>query len=206
MLISRAIHIENENVNLEKGAMEVDPTQSACLRASLGATAIRNMNPFSEQYKSLNNIALLRILERSTEYQPLAVEAAQLELTFRKLSNEELDAEKVGLALEKEREQIARQREISSRIKRITSPLWNYFRTVQIFLNRFINPSLLAQWMIAIGAFISLVAYGFIVGIPMYFMGVIIYWTTIEHVIDKITWTVLPIILFVVLVKMIYVV
>ncbi len=164
------------------------------------------MNPFSEQYKSLNNIALLRILERSAEYQPLAVEAAQLELTFRKLSNEELDAERVGLELEKEREQIARQREISSRIKRITSPLWNYFRTVQIFLNRFINPSLLAQWMIAIGAFISLVAYGFIVGIPMYFIGVIIYWTTIEHVIDKIAWTVLPIILFVVLVKMIYVV
>lgn len=60
--------------------------------------------------------------------------------------------------------------------------------------------------MIAIGAFISLVAYGFIVGIPMYFIGVIIYWTTIEHVIDKIAWTVLPIILFVVLVKMIYVV
>jgi len=35
MLISRAIHIENENVNLDKGAPETAQSESACLRASL---------------------------------------------------------------------------------------------------------------------------------------------------------------------------
>ncbi len=35
MLISRAIYIENENVNLDKGILETVSTQSACLRASL---------------------------------------------------------------------------------------------------------------------------------------------------------------------------
>src|SRR5688572_18759728 len=101
------------------------------------------MNPFAEQYKSLNNIDLLRILEKSEEYQPLAVEAAQLELTFRKLSNEELEAARVGFELEKEREKIAKQREIGRRIKTIASPLWKYFTPVHVFLNRFIDLSIL---------------------------------------------------------------
>jgi|GEM_PF-6557908 len=35
MLISREFYIENEDVNLDKGATETAPTQSACLRASL---------------------------------------------------------------------------------------------------------------------------------------------------------------------------
>ncbi len=35
MLISRAIYIENENVNLDKGATETAQTKSACQRASL---------------------------------------------------------------------------------------------------------------------------------------------------------------------------
>ena len=34
MLISRTIYIENEDVNLDKDALETAPTQSACLRAS----------------------------------------------------------------------------------------------------------------------------------------------------------------------------
>lgn len=43
MLISKAIHIENENVNLEKGALETATTQSACLRASwvVGSHALK---------------------------------------------------------------------------------------------------------------------------------------------------------------------
>ncbi len=35
MLISRFIHFEDENVNLEKGTPETAPPWSACLRASL---------------------------------------------------------------------------------------------------------------------------------------------------------------------------
>jgi len=162
------------------------------------------MNPFAEQYKSLKTIDLLRILEKHEEYQPLAVEAAQLELAFRKLSKKELDEARFGLELEKEQEIIAKQREILSRIKTITSPLWKYFTRVKVILNSFINFSLLAQWMIAIGAFISLVAYGILIGFPMYIIGVVIYWTTKEHIIDKIAWTVLPIILFIVIFVIVY--
>ncbi len=188
---------------MDKGAPETASTWSACLRASL-IVAIRNMNPFTEQYKALNNIDLLRILEKSEEYQPLAVEAAQLELAFRKLSNKELDEVRFEFELEKDREIIAKQNEILSRIKTIASPLWKYFTRVQLFLNRFINFSLLAQWMIGIGAFISLVAYGILIGFPMYIIGVVMYWTTKEHIIDKITWTVLPVILFVVIFVIVY--
>jgi len=38
MLISRAIRIENEDVNLKKGTTEAAHTKSACLRASLGVS------------------------------------------------------------------------------------------------------------------------------------------------------------------------
>ena len=162
------------------------------------------MNPFAEQYKSLNNIDLLRILEKPEEYQQLALEAAQLEIAFRNLSNKELDEARFGLELEKERELFAKQREILSRIKRLASPLWKYFTRVHVFLNRFINFSLLAQWMIGIGAFISLVAYGILIGFPLYIIGVVMYWTTKEHIIDKIAWTVLPIIMFVVIFLLVY--
>ena len=125
-------------------------------------------------------------------------------MTFRNLSNEELEEARVGLKLEKESEIIAKQKEFLSRIKTKAYPLWKYFARVQAFLNRFINFSLLAQWMIGFGSFISVAPYGFIIGVPMYFIGAIIYWTTKEHIIDKISWIFLPIIFYVVFVFIVY--
>jgi len=162
------------------------------------------MNPFSEQYKLLNNVELHRILEKSEKYQPLALEAAQLELAYRKLSNEDIDAARIELELENERENVASQREIGNRILKLFSPVWKYFTSAQAFLSRYIKLSTLSQWMIGMGAFISLVAYGFLIGYPMYAIGVILYWTTKEHIIDKITWTVLPVILFLVIITQVY--
>jgi hypothetical protein len=48
------------------------------------------MNPFLENYKSLTNEDLFDVIERQELYQPLAVEAAQLELGQRQLTNEQV--------------------------------------------------------------------------------------------------------------------
>ncbi len=52
------------------------------------------MNEFQEKYKSLDNYKLLKIIEEAANYRPKAVEAANLELSKRKISNEEIQAVK----------------------------------------------------------------------------------------------------------------
>ena len=47
MLISRVINIENENVNLKKGAPETVLSQSACLRASFSVIVLQNIDLIS---------------------------------------------------------------------------------------------------------------------------------------------------------------
>jgi hypothetical protein len=49
------------------------------------------MNQFSEPYKSLGNSDLLKIIGNPNDYQPLAVEAAKVELTARQLTIDELE-------------------------------------------------------------------------------------------------------------------
>ena len=64
----------------------------------------------------------------------------------------------------------------------------------------------LSKWLIVIAVFISVwPSYLTIfVGGPMYIIGVILYWTTKEHIIDKVSWTVLPILIYIVLVIKVY--
>ncbi|ANQ51690.1 hypothetical protein MY04_4352 [Flammeovirga sp. MY04] len=44
------------------------------------------MNEFKERYKSFSNIDLLRIIENKSEYQPIAIEAAEAEIEERNIS------------------------------------------------------------------------------------------------------------------------
>lgn len=48
------------------------------------------MNEFQKRYKSFENHKLLKIIEEAEKYQPIAVEAAQLELSRREISDEEI--------------------------------------------------------------------------------------------------------------------
>jgi hypothetical protein len=91
------------------------------------------MNPFSENYKSLKNSDLLNIIRNPQDYQPLAVEAANNELTNRQLSNEELaEAEFEFELVQKEREnKIEKQREIESKLMNVGTTLAETLNPVQ---------------------------------------------------------------------------
>jgi hypothetical protein len=51
----------------------------------------QNGNPFSERYKTLSDANLLAILNNSQKYQPIAIEAVNMELESRKLSAEQIE-------------------------------------------------------------------------------------------------------------------
>jgi hypothetical protein len=48
------------------------------------------MNQFTERYKTLSTLALLKIIDNPNDYQPFAIDAAKEELTARHISAEEL--------------------------------------------------------------------------------------------------------------------
>ena len=50
------------------------------------------MNEFEEKFKSFDNRKLLKIVEESAKYQEIAVDAAKIELSKRKLSEDEVQA------------------------------------------------------------------------------------------------------------------
>ena len=60
------------------------------------------MNQFTERYKQATNTELLRIIENSDGYQPLAVETAKKELDSRKLTDSELYSAKEELSFERQ--------------------------------------------------------------------------------------------------------
>jgi hypothetical protein len=67
-------------------------------------------NPFSERYTQLSNTALLKILSRAGDYQPLAVETAKAELKSRQLSETALEEAKQELEKERLLEQENQER------------------------------------------------------------------------------------------------
>ena len=73
-------------------------------------------NPYSELYLSISDAALLDILSRESDYQPLAVIAAKNELASRKLSAEQLaDANEV--LVKKETSKLNQEKKLGSTIK-----------------------------------------------------------------------------------------
>ena len=84
------------------------------------------MNQFSDRYKKLDSIDLLRILDNALDYQPLALQAAREELETRNLSFEELNEANSVLAAEKSMKEksIERSKEIRSIIiKSVINPI-----------------------------------------------------------------------------------
>jgi hypothetical protein len=78
-----------------------------------------NSNDFSKLYKTISNSELLSILDNSSDYQPLAVEAAKQEFANRRLSDEEIQTAKASI-LDSQMQQRKRQqkvKEIQDKIK-----------------------------------------------------------------------------------------
>lgn len=87
------------------------------------------MNEFQERYKSFDNRKLLKILEEPESYQPLAIEAAKLELSKREVSEDETQSVKDEIndrkvKVEKRQEQI---KKVESKVKSIGT---EFFETV----------------------------------------------------------------------------
>ncbi|MBB3696550.1 hypothetical protein KMW28_24035 [Flammeovirga yaeyamensis] len=64
------------------------------------------MNEFKERYKSFSNIDLLRIIENKSEYQPIAIEAAETEIDERNISVQEQQEAKLIFDKEKEEKKL----------------------------------------------------------------------------------------------------
>ncbi len=79
------------------------------------------MNKFTDRYKQARNTELLRIIEKSDDYQPLAVESAKTELDSRKLTDSELNSAKEELRLERQgsEQQVQRKQERINKVKNI---------------------------------------------------------------------------------------
>ncbi len=83
------------------------------------------MNSFSEKYKELSSLELVRIIENSDDYQPTAVEAASQELTTRKLTDNEFTAAKQELQMQR-LEQVQKEnqrRERFSKYQKLLKPI-----------------------------------------------------------------------------------
>ena len=91
------------------------------------------MNEFTERYENLSNSGLLKIIENSNDYQPLAVEAAIAELGNRGLSQGELDLAKHELREEQlhVENQYKKGQEQISAFKRRIDFIFDTFNPVQ---------------------------------------------------------------------------
>lgn len=78
------------------------------------------MNPFSEKYKSSSTSDLLKIIADPDNYQPLAVEAATLEIADRHLTDTELNEAKAELEFQQQENKIRieKKKGIENNVKR----------------------------------------------------------------------------------------
>jgi hypothetical protein len=81
-------------------------------------------NPFMERYKRVSDAELLEVLRKKHDYQPLAVEAARLELESRCLTAEELNAAKRVVFANNRQERRAKQQRKNQAYSFITSTVF----------------------------------------------------------------------------------
>lgn len=91
------------------------------------------MNKFSEQYKTFSNSDLFRVIEKQSDYQEEAVEAAKIEINHRNLS----DQEKTETNSELEAERLERQKhnekraEVEQKVKNLGTSIFDTINPVQ---------------------------------------------------------------------------
>ena len=91
------------------------------------------MNEFQKRYTLFDNQKLLKIIEEAQNYQPIAVEAAKLELSKRAVSNDEIQAVKDEILAKKTKveERQKRVKNIESKAKGIRTELFKTITPIQ---------------------------------------------------------------------------
>lgn len=84
------------------------------------------MNQFTDKYKTLPNLDLIKILDNSKDYHPGAIEAAKAEVSLRNLDKEELNQIKLILndLKEKEKQKFTELKEREQRVKKLGKDLF----------------------------------------------------------------------------------
>jgi len=62
-----------------------------------------------------------------------------------------------------------------------------------------------AQWIISLAVFLSIVPLMIYFAFPLFIVGVILYWATDDDIVNKISWTILPILIAIGLIYVIYI-
>ncbi|MBL7777487.1 MAG: hypothetical protein JNK66_04205 [Chitinophagales bacterium] len=90
-------------------------------------------NPFIQRYKTTDTSELLDIIDRPSDYQPLAVEAARLELDSRQLTQEQLADAKAKQDLRRQDKASKQQKvkDIEDKFKSVGSSLADTFSPIQ---------------------------------------------------------------------------
>ncbi|HNO70679.1 MAG TPA: hypothetical protein PKO16_02785 [Bacteroidia bacterium] len=113
-------------------------------------------NPFLERFQSYTASQLIEILNNKNSYQPLAVEAAQLELENRQLTEEEINIAKEEIQKKEQYEIQKQETSIKNKIKSIgfaAIAKINPLNTTQHIEGRFIKTIcilLAIQWLYAV--------------------------------------------------------
>ena len=91
------------------------------------------MNPFTARYKTLRNTSLLKIIDNPNDYQPLAVEAAEIELAGRLISEDEFASARAENAIEIKEKQAknAKRTAFENKIKDISSSIIDTIHPIQ---------------------------------------------------------------------------
>jgi hypothetical protein len=92
-----------------------------------------NGNDFLERYKGFGNTDLLDIVDNAKDYQPLAVEAAQLERDYRQLSAEHLSEAKMELNIRRQDKANKQQKvnDIENKVKSVGYSLLDNLNPIQ---------------------------------------------------------------------------
>jgi hypothetical protein len=91
------------------------------------------MNQFTERYKIASNTELLKIIENSDDYQPLAVETAKTELDSRQLNEQDLSTAKEELNIIRQKSELKEQKkqELISKVKNVANSTLDNINPIQ---------------------------------------------------------------------------
>ena len=91
------------------------------------------MNPFTERYKTLSNADLLKVTDNPSDYQPMAIEAAESALNQRQLTAAELEKAKAENQVKKQEKQEQTDKKIAfeNKIKDIGSSIADVINPIQ---------------------------------------------------------------------------
>lgn len=93
----------------------------------------KSPNPFTTRYQTLDNVDLVAIIDNPDDYQPLAVEAAKLELAYRNLSDEQLSKAYAALDIKDQEVYVKEQKakHVEHKIKSVGASIFDLLHPME---------------------------------------------------------------------------